>query len=1080
MANPKNHKDEKTNKKTEISNSKNNELLIENTASYISRGSRATEEEQQRKLQKHELNNLEAVLAYDFAIENKLWFADINEFGNPFPGGGNENELYYNDETGTIFKVNNLFNNELSISSFLKYIQYHNTLFETNAYTLIGFTGFSNNVHHIKGAIPYVAPIVAQKYVPNSENATLEDIQNYMELIGFEKVKDSEYKNREYIVSDLWERNVLKDKEGNIHIVDNMIKKTNTKKMSRGGKLVGASHAEGGIDIITPNGQIEAEGGEIIITKKASEEHCETLSKINQSGGGIAIPCDNNSKQPKKAANGAIIAELSGEHKDAMIMANKLLTSGTVEENAGIIVKEWRAHLLPHFKEEESQIYKVRMDEGSKHFIAEHKKIKQLVEKIAADPKQKDIDTFAEMLIHHINEEEEYFYKIDKPMKAKTGIKISSATTSELDKAVSDLHRVEKAQKMMKDANAIIRSKKNVQERLVKEAGFSEAEAEKIVKGDFRGRVGFSSYALTNNNANLKRLQDRVKMLQKKVEGAKAAETGGAEKYSFENGFFEVNYSADRVQIFFEGMPTSDQRNDLKRNGWHWSYTNKAWQRKITPQAIRNAEYLLKATKIVKTEVKPEETVAETPKFTKAVEISNDIKAFCEIQNLPIPERELANKGHTVYLAWPEEKIEAIIDAGSPVADGILLKKKSFMVENYKLSELREAMLKLKELFKKEETTETVLEPNTPEDFDEVVISNIDPHDGWLGNEIKERAIKKQIYDQLMGPVKERMSNAARIFKKYYDRTLLKEERVDLMSPEQRLAFKQMNQTGELAQAAGKTEPTFSNDDVFNGIGHEYKNQYELNKAIESFITKKGDSPSDYTSDEKNWIRKYSGYGGLDKYGTTGKGGLFEYYTPRDVIEKMWALAYKYGYNNGPVLEPSVATGEFLQFAKPETRVVGFEISIYSAVICKILYPTADIKHQAFEQHFIKNNWTMKDNLGSLEKFDLVIGNPPYGDFSIVASRYMTGMGEKDHTKAKNYVEYFIRRGLDLLNPKGLLIFIVGAQVKNGGTLFLDSGLTPVKEYLQKNCELLDAYRLPDSIFERTGVTSEIIVLQKN
>jgi type I restriction-modification system DNA methylase subunit len=46
--------------------------------------------------------------------------------------------------------------------------------------------------------------------------------------------------------------------------------------------------------------------------------------------------------------------------------------------------------------------------------------------------------------------------------------------------------------------------------------------------------------------------------------------------------------------------------------------------------------------------------------------------------------------------------------------------------------------------------------------------------------------------------------------------------------------------------------------------------------------------------------------------------------------------------------------------------------------------------------------------------------------------------------------------------------------------MFLDSGETPVKEYLADNCELLDAYRLPDSVFERTGVKSDIIVLKKS
>jgi len=60
-----------------------------------------------------------------------------------------------------------------------------------------------------------------------------------------------------------------------------------------------------------------------------------------------------------------------------------------------------------------------------------------------------------------------------------------------------------------------------------------------------------------------------------------------------------------------------------------------------------------------------------------------------------------------------------------------------------------------------------------------------------------------------------------------------------------------------------------------------------------------------------------------------------------------------------------------------------------------------------------------------------------------------------------------------------LLIMIVGAEVRNGAKLFLDSPVSPVKEYLAEHSILLDAYRLPDKTFERTGVTSDIIVLRK-
>lgn len=270
----------------------------------------------------------------------------------------------------------------------------------------------------------------------------------------------------------------------------------------------------------------------------------------------------------------------------------------------------------------------------------------------------------------------------------------------------------------------------------------------------------------------------------------------------------------------------------------------------------------------------------------------------------------------------------------------------------------------------------------------------------------------------------------------------------------------------------------------------DYKNPYSLNISIEKWIDDKIGADIDnalsrsYTPEEKQFLKGYTGFGGLGQYGEISVGSMFEFFTPLKVIETMWSLAYKYGYkSDGSVLEPSCGTGEFLQFTNPLSRVVGYEINKYSAIITKILYPYATIKLSTFEKVFIDKNFTIKDKTDKLEKFDLVIGNPPYGSFDVLdaqATRYLLGMGEKDFTKASNYVEYFLRRSLDLTKPGGLLVMIVGTEVRNGGTMFLDSRSNPVKEYLNANATLLDAYRLPDSIFERTGVTSDILVIQKN
>lgn len=65
-------------------------------------------------------------------------------------------------------------------------------------------------------------------------------------------------------------------------------------KNAANGLLIGKTDKGGGDGIIieTPEGKIRAGGGEIIINEESSKKHCELLSEINQDGGGVAIPCD--------------------------------------------------------------------------------------------------------------------------------------------------------------------------------------------------------------------------------------------------------------------------------------------------------------------------------------------------------------------------------------------------------------------------------------------------------------------------------------------------------------------------------------------------------------------------------------------------------------------------------------------------------------------------------------------------------------------------------------------------------------------------------------------------------------------
>jgi adenine-specific DNA methylase len=97
----------------------------------------------------------------------------------------------------------------------------------------------------------------------------------------------------------------------------------------------------------------------------------------------------------------------------------------------------------------------------------------------------------------------------------------------------------------------------------------------------------------------------------------------------------------------------------------------------------------------------------------------------------------------------------------------------------------------------------------------------------------------------------------------------------------------------------------------------------------------------------------------------------------------------------------------------------------------------------------------------------LVIGNPPYGNFT---GKY--SVEERKLTKATQYEDYFILRGLDLCVTGGLVVFVVPSR-------FLDSGEIVVKNSIAEKGELLDAYRLPKGVFDQTEVQTDIVVLKR-
>lgn len=246
-------------------------------------------------------------------------------------------------------------------------------------------------------------------------------------------------------------------------------------------------------------------------------------------------------------------------------------------------------------------------------------------------------------------------------------------------------------------------------------------------------------------------------------------------------------------------------------------------------------------------------------------------------------------------------------------------------------------------------------------------------------------------------------------------------------------------------------------------------NQHDLNLQIEEFIVEKDAEDEAYSEEDKQFIAQYTGSGGLIKQGASGKGVLYEYFTPEVIVQKMWGLAYKFGYSGGAVLEPSCGTGNFFKYAPKEAELVGYEINPYSVRIAEIIYPNASIYQQPFETIFFAGNTHLKDDFGGA-KYELFIGNPPYGEFS----GKWAGMGEKKWTGATEYDQYFITRGLDLLLPGGVLVFIIPSAFLSNNSKY-----NKLKEKVAAKADLVDAYRLPARMFKTTDIGTDIIVFKR-
>lgn len=149
---------------------------------------------------------------------------------------------------------------------------------------------------------------------------------------------------------------------------------------------------------------------------------------------------------------------------------------------------------------------------------------------------------------------------------------IKSDDERAIEKLEEKLEDMKKLHEDMKAANKALRLKdKEAGNDQLREMGYSEESIEELRKPDYLGRVGYPNFQLSNNNANIHRVEERLKRL-------KAVKERGSSEQEYKTFKVVENTEAMRYQIIFDGKPDAEIRTLLKSNGFKWAPSQGAWQ----------------------------------------------------------------------------------------------------------------------------------------------------------------------------------------------------------------------------------------------------------------------------------------------------------------------------------------------------------------------------------------------------------------------------------------------------------------------------------------------------------------------
>ncbi len=225
--------------------------------------------------------------------------------------------------------------------------------------------------------------------------------------------------------------------------------------------------------------------------------------------------------------------------------------------------------------------------------------------------------------------------------------------------------------------------------------------------------------------------------------------------------------------------------------------------------------------------------------------------------------------------------------------------------------------------------------------------------------------------------------------------------------------------------------------------------------------------PGSHTVEDRRVLARYSGWGGLsiDKAQAAFPPSLqvdtrdliHAYYTPSPLVAEIARvtrplLADLVGLDGViRAIEPSAGIGRFIlafdALGAAPIRWTAVEYSALAAMLLSAVRPGLTVFTGPFER-WVAQHWDE-----AVGRINLVISNPPFGQ------RGEAAFEDRDRDyREKTAMAYFLRRGLDLLAPGGLGIFIVPMGFMS------DPKRRKLRETILLGNHVATAFRLPSQL----------------